>query len=540
MTRTILRYLAAMAALLGGMHLHAQQWPLFTQFLYEPALYNPALTGAGGANRIWLRHRQQWMGFEEAPSTQLLGWQTGLGSRPIGVGLLLLNDRAHIFRNTGANAMMAYHLGPEGGPHTFSTGIMLGVANVGIRLDQDLIINNPDDPIFSGTPYAKIVPDAGIGLHYEYKTEALQLRIGASTAQLPQTLAVVDSFLEFRRQAHVLAGLSARFQAGDQVAIEPALLYRQMPGPTGMIAGGLDAGLRVHLLDGRLWAAGGYRLGAGSFHAGLGFAADADNRYQLNALFERHPALGNTIEAGIALVLGNTPEPGPRPPRPDKPEPDKPVVVKPEPDKPVVVRPDKPGKVKCPDRAAFWEQTAALSQRLMAVSPHPDQRSVNALISKTYVDVTYAFSDEEDTFDPAQYPELKALLDHIAATLEEALDPCPAQHLKGIESVVITTSLLDNAATLREDSYVNYEGEFGQRLLTEYTLDGTKRLENLVPGSLTKQQLALIKQQAIKAYLTKALGDAVAERPDFFRFELTSGADVSALRETKIKLLLLR
>ena len=54
----------------------AQQQPLYSQYMLDAYLVNPAVAGAEGVTAINLTARQQWAGYAESPKTFALSAQT--------------------------------------------------------------------------------------------------------------------------------------------------------------------------------------------------------------------------------------------------------------------------------------------------------------------------------------------------------------------------------------------------------------------------------------------------------------------------------
>jgi type IX secretion system PorP/SprF family membrane protein len=70
----------------------AQQEAQLTQFMYHRLAYNPAYAGASDAPQLSAATRQQWIGFNGAPSTQLLTFDMPFLSKRLGIGLNLNNQ----------------------------------------------------------------------------------------------------------------------------------------------------------------------------------------------------------------------------------------------------------------------------------------------------------------------------------------------------------------------------------------------------------------------------------------------------------------
>ena len=71
--------------LLLGLSLWAQQEPHYTHFMFNQQLYNPAYVGSRPASFTGL-HRSQWIGFEGAPYSEVVSFQTPIMRQRAGVG----------------------------------------------------------------------------------------------------------------------------------------------------------------------------------------------------------------------------------------------------------------------------------------------------------------------------------------------------------------------------------------------------------------------------------------------------------------------
>ena len=66
---------------LAGHALHAQQLPLYSQYLYNKFLINPAVAGSDGFTSFNLTAREQWIGYNGAPRTYSFSWQNRILKR---------------------------------------------------------------------------------------------------------------------------------------------------------------------------------------------------------------------------------------------------------------------------------------------------------------------------------------------------------------------------------------------------------------------------------------------------------------------------
>ena len=58
-----------------------QQLPLYSQYLYNKFLINPAVAGSDGYTSVNLTAREQWVGYKGAPRTFSFSFQTRMLKR---------------------------------------------------------------------------------------------------------------------------------------------------------------------------------------------------------------------------------------------------------------------------------------------------------------------------------------------------------------------------------------------------------------------------------------------------------------------------
>ena len=133
------RILGSAAGLLLGLLALGQQRPHYTQYVINPFIINPAITGIENYTDAKIALRDQWVGLNGAPKTTYftihgpLGkndyrtsstsfrvpgenprgkayWETYTAAEPHhGIGLNIINDQTGSFRFLTASATYAYH-----------------------------------------------------------------------------------------------------------------------------------------------------------------------------------------------------------------------------------------------------------------------------------------------------------------------------------------------------------------------------------------------------------------------------------------------
>ncbi|WBX72065.1 PorP/SprF family type IX secretion system membrane protein [Tenacibaculum retecalamus] len=143
-------------------NVQAQQDPQYTQYMYNTMSVNPAYAGSKGYGVITAIGRTQWVGFEGAPNTQNISYDTPIGYSGLGLGVNLMNDEIGPSREIYLDANLSYTIetGDEG---NFAFGLRLGGRLLNIDWSRGKA--NQDEPIF-GENINKFLPTVGAGIYY--------------------------------------------------------------------------------------------------------------------------------------------------------------------------------------------------------------------------------------------------------------------------------------------------------------------------------------------------------------------------------------
>ena len=86
----------------------SQQYPQFTQYMYNTIAVNPAYAGSRNALSIIALSRNQWTGIKDGPTTQTLSINSPLRNEKIGLGVSFINDKLGFEHFTSAYADFSY------------------------------------------------------------------------------------------------------------------------------------------------------------------------------------------------------------------------------------------------------------------------------------------------------------------------------------------------------------------------------------------------------------------------------------------------
>ncbi len=248
----------------------AQQLPIYSQYMLNGFLLNPAIAGHEGYTGINLTGREQWLGLKDAPATYALSAQTRLlknsfisrgasikrrrrimsRSGKVGMGIYVFSDWNGAFNRTGAQYTYSYHLTFR--KSQLSLGASLTMYQ--FRIDNEKIKLYTDDVFYSQIDKSAMIPDANFGVYYSDRA----LYAGFSALQLFQnTFKLTDNGgADFKMVRHYFAMAGYRFMLSDNIYIEPSFLLKT----TEQFVSQLDINAKLYVKE-DYWGGLSYRTG---------------------------------------------------------------------------------------------------------------------------------------------------------------------------------------------------------------------------------------------------------------------------------------
>lgn len=141
-----------------------QQDPIYTQYVENLQMLNPAYAGSKEALSLMLVARNQWVSLPDAPDTRSLAIHSPVKNTQMAVGFSLLRDKVGPVTQTGFYADYAYRIF-LGEKETLSLGIKGGINFYDANLTT-LETVNPYDPVFAYDINRQFLPNFGIGALY--------------------------------------------------------------------------------------------------------------------------------------------------------------------------------------------------------------------------------------------------------------------------------------------------------------------------------------------------------------------------------------
>jgi type IX secretion system PorP/SprF family membrane protein len=232
-------YILLFCFLLVGSVAVAQQKALYSQYMTNYFLLNPAVAGVEKDWNIKAGYRNQWTGFDGAPQTYYLSAETALFKRSIGrrakpyhgAGGYVYTDKTGPISQTGLLLSYAYHV-PLNRTLYLSSGVFAGVQQY--KFDESKIHladgSNERDPVTQQGSINAFMPDLSVGtyLHSE------EFFVGASLFQVLGNKINKNKEIEdpARLSRHLFVSGGYNFDVNRNITVTPSVLLKYVsPAP---------------------------------------------------------------------------------------------------------------------------------------------------------------------------------------------------------------------------------------------------------------------------------------------------------------------
>jgi type IX secretion system PorP/SprF family membrane protein len=266
---------------IAGSLASGQQLPIYSQYLYNKFLINPAVAGSDGYTSYNLTAREQWIGYYGAPRTFSFSAQTRILKRSyilkntsvrrqvyrpktdgkVGLGGYIYSDKNGLVQRTGFQFSYSYHMWLRN-----STQLSMGLALTGYhyKLDEkEINFEDPEEPwLNNDLRRGMFIPDASFGI---YLLNA-RYSVGFSADQLFEASARIgdNTFKNFKVDRHYYIFGSYMFELNSLIDLEPSFLFVM----SEQLKPQADIGL-TYIYNKGFWAGLAYRT-SGAVIANLG------------------------------------------------------------------------------------------------------------------------------------------------------------------------------------------------------------------------------------------------------------------------------
>lgn len=208
-----------------SLSLFAQQEEQYTQFMYYKLGLNPAYAGKDGAPSLSALARNQWIGIDGAPQTQLLTFNTPVLNNRAGVGTTLARQTIGVTENYTLDGNYAYHLRLGRGYLGIGIQASLRLLRVNFSELQGTQPTETDGAIPVGYQ-SRYVPNFGAGLYYSGKNTYF----GISVPRLLATNIDLASSDNNNETQHLYLMGGVKFNLSEKVQIQPQILLKYVQG----------------------------------------------------------------------------------------------------------------------------------------------------------------------------------------------------------------------------------------------------------------------------------------------------------------------
>jgi len=248
---TCAKWIAGLLFLISST-VYAQQEPMYTQYMFNTQTINPAYTGTWESMGFMVLAREQWTGFDNAPSTQTFTFQTLGKNEKVGIGLSAIHDKFGLEKRLAIYADYSYlvkldnelnlRLGLKGGFSDYSNNL------------YDYTVIDEGDPMFQGEIDTRFMPNFGVGA-FLYKKKYY---LGLSVPKILQTN-FENNYNNYSTKAemrhfYLIGGYV--FDLSDNLKFKPTVLSKVASGTPAQF----DFSANFLIAD-RVWLGAMYRTG---------------------------------------------------------------------------------------------------------------------------------------------------------------------------------------------------------------------------------------------------------------------------------------
>ncbi len=202
-----------------------QQQVLFTQYMFNGLALNPAYAGSDSTLNLTVLAREQWMGFEGAPSNQMFSAHTPLGPfKEMGLGLLMEREKIAVTELLNFYASYAYKI--LLGPGSLAFGLQAGLTHQSQQLTGLALPPGVTDPSFDEN-VTTLLPNFGAGVYYRTS----RFYAGFSVPfLLENSFDESDIILAARQLRHYFLTAGYLFDLSPSLKFKPQILVKSVTG----------------------------------------------------------------------------------------------------------------------------------------------------------------------------------------------------------------------------------------------------------------------------------------------------------------------
>ncbi len=231
---------------------YGQQNPIFTQYMFNGLVLNPAYSGSHGATTLTASYRKQWTGINGAPQTTVFSGHSPIKFTRSAAGFVAMNDRLGVTNQNMIYGTYAYRI-PVSEYGRLSVGGQAGATFYGTNLSDLNIVTDGDlpDDAFARNE-SSVLPNLGIGIYYHSKKNYVGLSI---PTLINNKLNSQDALMKARQQRHYFLSAGHVFDLSLDLKLKPNVLLKWIE--DGAFQYDINANL---LIKETVWVGVSYRM----------------------------------------------------------------------------------------------------------------------------------------------------------------------------------------------------------------------------------------------------------------------------------------
>jgi type IX secretion system PorP/SprF family membrane protein len=254
--------------MLSGALLSAQHSGLMSQYMFDGLVINPAFAGSKGYPVANLNYRNQWAGFEGAPTTQTLSAHMPIKRQNISFGTMITKETIGVSRDIGFTGITSYKLKFHRSHLNIGVGAGIKTRRAGwtdVQLDQR------EDELFNADGRNMIRPEFSAGAFYYTKDWYAGYSIPTILGYgYKSSDAFKVKFSPLEMNHLITAGFT--HEISRNMVLKPSMLFKAIPNTAAQVD--LNANL---ILQKKFWIGASYRL-AESVYGLIEYQANAQLR----------------------------------------------------------------------------------------------------------------------------------------------------------------------------------------------------------------------------------------------------------------------
>jgi len=150
--------------LILAVRVFAQQDPMYSQYVFNGLLINPAYAGSREVLSATALYRNQWINIPGAPKTGIFSIDSPIKNAKVGLGLNLVVDKISVTSHTGISGVYSYKVYFDQSVLSFGLQAGVGFYN-STNTELDPTDESSTDPALM-TDYHTVLPNFSFGAYY--------------------------------------------------------------------------------------------------------------------------------------------------------------------------------------------------------------------------------------------------------------------------------------------------------------------------------------------------------------------------------------